>query len=158
MTSRPAVASLEIAARRLRPVKHSKAGVSEGGAQSPLEFARRAYAPELDDESPRRGLTRLGLELPRDEADGHDAVLLGGGQELGPRPLPRRLVLEGDLVEARQRVAHVRLVVDGQPSPSSRIDVGEGAIGQPRTLLGVELAHVGLRRFDDTLDAPMSPA
>src|SRR5262249_10824854 len=54
---------------------------------------------------------------------------------------PRRFVLEGDLVEARERVPHVRLVVDGQPLPPFRVDVRERGLRKPRPFLGVELGH-----------------
>ena len=42
----------------------------------------------------------LGLELTGDEPDGHDPVPLGGVEQAGARPVPRRFVFELHLAEA----------------------------------------------------------
>jgi hypothetical protein len=55
----------------------------------------------------------LRLELCADEPDRRDTVLLRRAQETEPRPVARRLVLEDDLIEARERVPNMRRVVDG---------------------------------------------
>ena len=77
----------------------------------------------------------LRLQLAGDEADRHDAVLLRRVQQPVARALPGGLVLEADLVEPGERVPHVRLVVDRQPPPAARVDVGEGAGGRRARLL-----------------------
>ena len=81
------------------------------------------------------------LQLARDEADGHDPVFLGGLQQPRASPISGHFVLEGGLVEPRQRVADVGLVVDRQAPAPARIDVREGAVGQQSTGLPVEIGH-----------------
>ena len=83
----------------------------------------------------------FGLQLAGDEPDRHDLVLLGRLQQPGPGPVPGRLVLERDLAEAGQRVADVGGVVDRQPSPSTRVDVGERPVGQAGALRRTEAGH-----------------
>src|SRR6266542_2448676 len=84
----------------------------------------------------------LRTQLAGDEPDGHDAVLLGGVQEPLAGPLPGRVVLERDLVEPGEGVAHVRLVVDGQPSPAERVYVSERAVRQSRPVAVFEPGHL----------------
>jgi hypothetical protein len=86
----------------------------------------------------------LRLQLRAEEPDGHDPVLLRGPQQPDARAIPRAVVLEGDLAEPRQRVAHVRGVVDREATCAARIDVGKGAVGERRTLLGRERCHAGM--------------
>src|SRR5712691_2054429 len=81
------------------------------------------------------------LELAGDEAHRHDPVLLGGLQQPRARPISGRFVLEGSLVEARECVADVGLVVDRQPAAPARIDVCEGTVGQAGTRLRIEIGH-----------------
>src|SRR5262249_18289026 len=71
-----------------------------------------------------------------------DAELLGGVQQARARALARVVVLEADLAEAGERVAHVRLVVDGQPAAAARVDVGERGGGEASAPGGVEPRHV----------------
>ena len=83
----------------------------------------------------------LGVELAGDEPEGHDPVLLRGVEQSLPRPLPRVVVLEVDLVEPRQRVAHVGRVVDRQPASPARVDVGERPIREIGPLRRLEPRH-----------------
>ena len=83
----------------------------------------------------------LRLELRADEPDRRYAVLLRGAQEPEPGAVARRLVVEDDLVEARERVAHVRRVVDRQPPLAGRVDVRERAVRELRAGLRIELGH-----------------
>jgi hypothetical protein len=89
-------------------------------------------------------LLPLGSKLAGDEADGHDAVLLGGVQQPFASALTIGVVVESDLVEPGKRVAHVRLVMDGQPSAPARVDIGECAVGELRPLAVPEFGH-GMR-------------
>jgi len=57
-------------------------------------------------------------QLPGHEPDRYDAVLFGCGQQPLARSLARCIVLESRLVEARERITNVRLVVNGQASPT----------------------------------------
>src|ERR1035437_925442 len=54
-----------------------------------------------------------------------DAMHLGGTQDLPPGTLLGRLALELGLIEAGDRVAHVRLVVDGEVLLALRVDICE---------------------------------
>jgi len=83
----------------------------------------------------------LRSELPRDEPDGHDAVLLRRDQQPPARFLPCRIVLEPDPFEPAEGGPHVRLVVDGQASPTLGVDVGERPVGKARPLTSAELGH-----------------
>src|SRR2546427_3431729 len=58
-----------------------------------------------------------------------DPIALRGREDLSPRARLRALGLELGLVEARHRVAHVRLVLDGQVSLATTVDVRELALG-----------------------------
>jgi ketosteroid isomerase-like protein len=62
-------------------------------------------------------------------------VPLGGAQQPAARPVPRVVVLEGHLAEARQRIPDVRRVVDRQAALAVRIDVRKGAVRKLRALL-----------------------
>ena len=88
-----------------------------------------------------RGELALRLQLRADEADRHDPVLLGRPQQPAARPVAGVLVLEGDLAEPRERIAHVRRVVDRQTASPIRIDVGEGAVRKLRALFRGEGRH-----------------
>ena len=83
----------------------------------------------------------LRLQLRADEADRRYAVLLRGAQEPKPGAVACRLVVEDDLVEARERVANMRRVVDRQAPLARRIDVGERAVRELRAGLRIELGH-----------------
>src|SRR4029450_8721770 len=83
----------------------------------------------------------LWLQLRADEADGHDPVLLARPQQPHARLVPRALVLEGHLAEARESVAHVRRVVDRQTPSTARVDVCERAIGKLCSLLRAKRWH-----------------
>ena len=83
----------------------------------------------------------FGPKLRVDEPDRHDAVLLGRVQQPVARPVARRVVLERHLVKPRERVAHVRSVVDGQPPLAARVDVCKGAVGESRAFLRRERRH-----------------
>ncbi|HEY1459778.1 MAG TPA: hypothetical protein VGH59_06930 [Casimicrobiaceae bacterium] len=107
----------------------------------PLELGGRADLSQLDHQSTRRRLAHPGLELQGHESDRHGAVFPGRDQQFLASPLARRFVLERHLVETRQCVSNVRLVVDRQPSSALRVDVRERAVGQLRPLAGIELAH-----------------
>ena len=96
------------------------------------EVLRRPLASEL----------ALGLQLAGDEPHGDDAVSLGRLEQPGPRLLAGRLVLEHDLAEAGQGVAHVAGIVDRQPAPAAPVDIGEGAVRQPGSIGGFEPCHV----------------
>ena len=133
--------AIEIGAGRLGPVQHRERRVVQRRAHAAFELGGSPGLHELDDETTRRGFARARLELPGDEADRHDAVLARSDEQLLARALARRFVLECDLVEARQRVANVRLVVDRQPPAALRVDVSEGACGQLRALARIERAH-----------------
>ena len=86
----------------------------------------------------RRG---AGAQLPGHEADRNDAVLLGRLQKLGQRPVAGILVLEDGLVESRQRIADVRLVIDGQAPAPARVYVGKCAVRQSVARFLVERSH-----------------
>jgi hypothetical protein len=88
-----------------------------------------------------RPVAALRSELPRDEPDGNEAVLLRRVQQPPASFLPRRIVLEPDPFEPAERVPHVRLVVDRQPPPTIGVDVGERPIGEARPLTSAELGH-----------------
>src|SRR5207245_373680 len=81
-----------------------------------------------------RRVSPLRLQLARDEPDGHDAVLLRRVQQPRAGALPSGIVLESDLVEPGERIAHVGLVVDRKPPPAPGIDVGEGPVREPGSL------------------------
>src|SRR5258706_3724912 len=76
------------------------------------------------------GLHPLLAQLSVEEADRHDPVLLRGSEQALTRALAGDIVLERRLVEPRQRVAHVRRVVDREAPASLRVDVGERAVGE----------------------------
>jgi len=119
-------------------VQDGERGVSQCPSQPLLELTGRSLPPQLDHQTAGGGVALSGLQLAGDEPDGDDAVLLRGVQQPRARALPRRVVLEADLPEARERVPYVRLVMDGQPSPPARVDVGEGAVAEAGALAGVE--------------------
>jgi len=85
--------------------------------------------------------SRLRAELSCDEADRHDAVLLRRPQQPGARPDAGVLVLEAHLVEARQRIPDMGLVVDRQAPAAPGVDVGEGAVRQLRARLRAKRGH-----------------
>src|SRR5207249_4279302 len=88
-----------------------------------------------------RRVSLLCSQLAGDEPDGHDAVLLRRVQQPFAGALPGRIVVEGDLVEPGECIPHVRLVVHRQPPPAARVNVGEGPVGKPGSLLGLETGH-----------------
>ena len=71
-------------------------------------------------------------ELPVEEAERHDAVLLRGAQEAVPRAAACHVVLERDLLEARERVPHVHRVMYRKTADALRVDVRECAIRKTR--------------------------
>ena len=83
----------------------------------------------------------LRSQLAGDEPDRHDPELLGRVQQPLAGALPGALVFEVDPTETSQRVADVRLVVDRQPPPAARVDVGERAVREFRSLRRIELGH-----------------
>ena len=87
------------------------------------------------------GELALGLELTGDETDRHDPEAFGGFEKPGAGTVPRLVVLEVHPAEAGEGVADVGGVVDRQPALPTRVDVGEGAVGKPPALRGVELGH-----------------
>jgi hypothetical protein len=88
-----------------------------------------------------RPVAALRPELPRDEPDGNDAVLLRRVQQPPAGALPGRVVLEPDPFEPAERGPHVRLVVDRQASPAVGVDVGERPVREARPLTSAELGH-----------------
>jgi hypothetical protein len=80
-------------------------------------------------------------ELAGDEADRHDAVLLGRPQQAGAGPVARLVAFEAELVEAREGVPNVGFVVDRQPPVAARVDIGESAVGELGARLGVKCRH-----------------
>ena len=97
---------------------------------------------QLDHEATGRRVSPLRLQLASDEPDGHDAVALRRVQQPLAGALPGGIVLEGDLVEPRECIAHVGLVVDRKPPPAARVDVGEGPVGKAGSLASLETRHV----------------
>jgi hypothetical protein len=89
----------------------------------------------------RLGVPPLRSELPIDEPDRHDPELLGGVQQPPAGPVSRRVVLEGHPLEPGQSVAHVSHVVDRQPAPAARVDVGERAVREPGPFASGKLRH-----------------
>jgi hypothetical protein len=71
----------------------------------------------------------LRLQLGADEADRHDAVLLGCSQEPLACPVPGSVVLKGHLTEPREGIPDVRRVVDREAPFAARIDVREVPVG-----------------------------
>jgi hypothetical protein len=88
-----------------------------------------------------RRVPTLGFQLAVDEADWQDPVLPGGVQQAFASPLPGGVVLEVDLLESGQRVSNMRRVVDGQPAPAARVDVGECPVREAGAVPGFQLAH-----------------
>jgi len=83
----------------------------------------------------------LRTQLSGHEADGHDSVLFCRFEQPGPGTIPGGLVLKRGLVEARQRVADMCIVVDRQAPVAAGVDVGELAVGQAVPSLLAELGH-----------------
>ena len=121
--------TVEVGGNGLGPVENRERRVAENGPQPRLELLRRPKPAELDDRLTRGRLPALRAQLAGHEAKGHDAVLLGSFQQPRSRPLSRRFMLETDLIEAREGVADVGLVVDRQAPAAAGADVGESAIG-----------------------------
>jgi hypothetical protein len=86
----------------------------------------------------------LRFELGADEPDGHDPVLLCRPQQPKARPVPRGVVLERDLIEARKRIPYVSRVVDRQAPCAAGIDVRKSAVGKLSPLLRTERWHVAI--------------
>src|SRR5207245_2587714 len=126
----------------VRPVEDGQGRVPENAAQALFEFAGCPVPTQLDHETTGRRVFLLVLQLAGDEPDRHNAVLLCRVQESPAGALPRRIVLEGDLIEPGERVPHVRCVVDRQPPLAVSVDVGEGAIWEAGPLGAVEPGHV----------------
>src|SRR5207245_10923822 len=70
-----------------------------------------------------------------------DAVLLRRVQQPRAGALPSGIVLESDLVEPGERIAHVGLVVDRKPPPAPGLDVGEGPVREPGSLARLATPH-----------------
>ncbi len=117
-------------------------GVPQDAPQALLQLAGRPVPTELDHQTAGRGVALGGLQLTGDESDGDDTVLLGGVEQPRAGALPSRVVLEAHLREPGERVTHVGLVVDRQPPPSPRVDVGEGAVTKAGALARVETGHL----------------
>src|SRR4029453_7221339 len=83
----------------------------------------------------------LGLQLVGDEPDRHDLDLLGGVEE----PLARTVAggggPESNLVEPTSGVAAMAGARDRGPPATVGVDVGEGAVGKPRSFCRTELGH-----------------
>ena len=133
--------AVQVCARRVGPVQDRERRISQNRSQPFLELARSRIATELDDQATGGRVALLGLQLSRDEPDGHDAVLLRRVEQPCASALPRGVVLERHLVEPRERIAHVCPVVHGQPSPALRVDVGEGRVRKAIALLALEPGH-----------------
>ena len=84
----------------------------------------------------------LGLQLAFDEPDGHDPVALGRVEQPDAGALPSVLVLELDLTESGEGVAHVGGVVNRQPPLTAGVDVGEGGVRELGAIHRVERGHV----------------
>ena len=144
------------------------AGPSHGGAQEAADVGeqRRVSVVERPEQLRRaldvgeqegddaRGELLLRSQLGADEADGDDPVLLGGPQQPGTCLVPRFLVLEAHLAEAREGVADVRRVVNGQTAPAARVDVRERAVRELRTLLRAKRWHAGMIARTDGYPMP----
>ena len=107
---------------------------------------RDGTVPALADR-PRR------LELRGDETDGHDLVLLGCVEQPCAGTVTGLLVLELHLAKPGQGVADMSRVVNGEPSPAARIDVGERTVGQAGSLPRIEAGHGA----DDNNRVPRRP-
>ena len=132
---------VQVRAGRVGPVQDGEGRIAEDAAQALLELAGCPGPAQLDHEAPGRRVAPLRLQLAGDEADRHDAVLLRRVQEPGARALAGGVVLEADLAEPGERVPDVRLVVDRQPPPAARVDIGEGAGGELGPLAGDQSRH-----------------
>src|SRR5207253_2177173 len=112
----------------------------------PLEKARRALdVGEEECDRTARERPHVGAagfaELAVEETERDDPVLLGGTEKPFAGALSRGVVLEVDLIEPREGVAHVRNVVDRQPAAALGIDVRERAVGKPRAGGGAKRWH-----------------
>ena len=130
--------AVEIRAGCVGPVQDGEGRIAKDAAQALFELTGGPVLTQFDHETTGRRVSPLRLELPGDEADGHDAVLFRRVQEPCASALSGGVVFESDLIEPRQGVAHVRLVVDRQPPPAARVDVGEGAAREARSFAGSE--------------------
>src|SRR5665647_1739997 len=70
-----------------------------------------------------------------------DAMHLGGTQDFPPCALLGRLALELGLIEAGDRIPHVRLVVDGEVFPALRVDIRELRGAELLPIFRVEFSH-----------------
>ena len=70
------------------------------------------------------------MQLGADEPDRNDAVLLCGAKQPEACAIARRLVLEEDLVESRERVPYVGGVVYREVALPLGIDICERAVGK----------------------------
>src|SRR5207247_9864872 len=84
----------------------------------------------------------LCAQLTVEESERGDPVLLRGPQQSLARALPCDVVLERDLLEACERVPHVRGVVDRQASLPARVDVGESSVRKTSACGSAEWWHV----------------
>ena len=131
---------VDVAVERVGPLEHDQARVAEDGPQPILELIGLDRL-ELDDQPAGVDRADLRAELAAEEADRDDAEPLGRSKQPGPRPVAGGVVLEPDLVEPRQRIPDMGLVVDREPAAARRIDIGERAVGQSSALRGVQLWH-----------------
>src|SRR5205807_2445880 len=125
----------------LRPVEDRQGRIAEDPAQALFEVARRPVPAQLDHQAARRRMPLLFRELAGDEADGHDAVLLGRIQQPLAGALPGAVVLEDHLVEPGERVSRVRHIVNGQAPPAAGVDVGERPVREAGPLAGGKPGH-----------------
>src|SRR2546425_784725 len=129
--------TVQVRARSVRPVQDSEGRIPEDGSQPLFELTGCRVPTQLDHEATGRRSSPLRLQQAGDEPDGHDAVLLRRVQQPVAGALPGGIVLEGDLVEPGQGIPHVGLVVDRQPPPAARVDVGERPIGEAGSRAGL---------------------
>ena len=128
---------------------HDRANVAQntrvGVAELPQQAGRVLDIRQQEGHGPARQLADAGrarlAQLPVEEPERNDAVLLGRPQQPLARSLFGFVALERCLIEPGQRIPNMRHVVDRQPAATRRVDIGEGRIGQVRAGAGVEWWH-----------------
>ena len=78
------------------------------------------------------------LQLAGEKTNWYDAFTAGGAQQAQAGCVSGGVVLEVHPAEAGECVANMCRVVDGQPAPAGRIDVGERPIRKSGALAGSE--------------------